>query len=70
MRAADDFETIRNRMLDLRRRPNIDPADCTRHSFDPADDRCVYCRLHRFHLPALQNREPAEPTDTSLPSDP
>jgi hypothetical protein len=58
MRAADDFESIRARLGDLRRRPKIDPVTCPRHTFDPADGRCILCNLHFFHLPALQNCKP------------
>jgi hypothetical protein len=60
MRAADDFKSIRDRMLVLRCRPKIDPALCQQHSFNPVDGRCIYCNLHYFHLPALQNRKPPE----------
>ena len=60
MRAADDFKSIRDRMLVLRRRPKIDPATCRQHSFNPVDGRCIYCNLHYFHLPALRDRKPPE----------
>jgi hypothetical protein len=60
MRAADDFESIRNHARSLRRSPKTEPAACTQHSFDPADDRCIHCGLHYFHLPAMQNRRSAE----------
>jgi hypothetical protein len=55
MRAADDFDDISRRMLDLRSQCKIDPARCIRHSFDPVSNRCIYCNLHYYHLPAVQN---------------
>jgi hypothetical protein len=67
MQAADDFQSIRGRMLDLRRKPKIDPATCLQHSFDPVDGRCIYCNLHYFHLPALQNRKPPDADAGNLP---
>lgn len=67
MRAADDFQSIRDRMLDLRRGPKSDPATCPQHSFDPMDDRCIHCNLHYFHLPALQNHKPPDANAGSVP---
>jgi hypothetical protein len=60
MRAADDFGSIRARLLDLRRSPKTDPATCPQHSFDPVEGRCIHCNLHYFHLPAFQNRKPPD----------
>jgi len=55
MKVADDFKSIRERMQELRRSRRIDPAQCARHNFEQLSGRCVYCNLHVFHLPALQN---------------
>jgi hypothetical protein len=60
MRAADDFRYICDRMVYLRRKRKIDPATCPQHSFDSADDRCIHCNLHYYHLPALLNRKPPD----------
>jgi len=60
MRAADDFDYIYRRIIDLRDGRKIDPATCTRHSFDPVNNRCIYCNLHYYHLPALENCRPAD----------
>jgi hypothetical protein len=65
MKAADDFNYIHRRMLDLRARGKVDPATCNPHSFDPATDRCIYCNLHYYHLPALENCPPADRVITS-----
>lgn len=67
MRAADDFQSIRHRMFDLRRGPRIDPATCPQHSFEPATDRCVYCNLHYYHLPAFQHRKATDADAGNLP---
>ena len=66
MRAADDFESIRNRVRSLRRKAKTEPAACIQHSFDAADARCIHCGLHYFHLPAVQNRRPAETGENRL----
>lgn len=60
MRAADDFGSIRARLLDLRRSPKTDPATCPQHIFDPVEGRCIHCNLHYFHLPAFQNCKPPD----------
>ena len=66
MRAADDFGSIRARMLDLRHSSKTDPATCPQHRFDPVEGRCIHCNLHYFHLPALQNSQPSD-EDTANP---
>jgi hypothetical protein len=67
MRAADDFQSIRDRMIGLRRKPKIDPATCMQHCFDPVYGRCIYCNLHYFHLPALQKRRLPDADAGNLP---
>jgi len=66
MRAAEDFRSIHDRMLELRRKSRIDPAACPQHSFGPEDSRCIHCNLHYFHLPAVENSRPAD-ADADLP---
>ena len=65
MRAADDFQSIRGRMLDLQRKPWVDPAACPGHVF--FNGRCVHCNLHRFHLPALEQLKPPDADAGNLP---
>lgn len=59
MRAADDFEAIRENMRAMRPYPYLHDT-CPGHVFpDGQSGRCSNCGLHYFHLPALARSEPA-----------